>query len=58
MGDLRKKIHDNFFSGDYELNLVDLVYLQQGKMNRLMTTSRGSRTQETDVFKFTLLKNS
>jgi hypothetical protein len=29
--DLEQKIHDHFFSGDYELDLVDLVALQQGK---------------------------
>jgi hypothetical protein len=31
MGDLEQKIHDHFFSGDYELDLVDLVALRQGK---------------------------
>jgi hypothetical protein len=30
-GDLEQKFHDNFFSGDYELDLVDLVVLRQGK---------------------------
>jgi hypothetical protein len=30
-GDLEQKIHDHFFSGDYELDLVDLVALRQGK---------------------------
>jgi hypothetical protein len=30
-GDLEQKFHDHFFSGDYELNLVDLVALRQEK---------------------------
>jgi hypothetical protein len=29
--DLEQKIHDHFFSGDYELDLVDLVALRQAK---------------------------
>jgi hypothetical protein len=29
--DLEKKFHDHFFSGDYELDLVDLVALRHGK---------------------------
>jgi hypothetical protein len=31
MGDLEQKFYDHFFSGDYELDLVDLVALWQGK---------------------------
>jgi hypothetical protein len=31
MGELEQKFHDHFFSGDYELDLVDLVALRQGK---------------------------
>jgi hypothetical protein len=30
-GDLEQKFHDHFFSGDYELDLVDQVALRQGK---------------------------
>jgi hypothetical protein len=30
-GDLEQNFHDHFFSGDYELDLVDLVALWQGK---------------------------
>jgi hypothetical protein len=30
-GDLEQKFHDHFFSGDYELDLVDLVALRQRK---------------------------
>jgi hypothetical protein len=30
-GDLEPKFHDHYFSGDYELDLVDLVALRQGK---------------------------
>jgi hypothetical protein len=31
MEDLEQKFHDHFFSGDYELDLVDLVALRQAK---------------------------
>jgi hypothetical protein len=31
-GELEQKFHDHFFSGDYELDLVDLVTLRQGKV--------------------------
>jgi hypothetical protein len=31
MGDLEQKFHGHFFSGDYELDLIDLVALRQGK---------------------------
>jgi hypothetical protein len=31
MGGLEQKFHDHFFFGDYELDLVDLVALRQGK---------------------------
>ena len=30
-GDLEQKFHEHFFSGDYELDLVDLVALRQEK---------------------------
>jgi hypothetical protein len=30
-GDLEQKFHDHFFLGHYELDLVDLVTLRQGK---------------------------
>jgi hypothetical protein len=30
-GDLEQNFHDHFFSGDYELDLVDLVALRQVK---------------------------
>jgi hypothetical protein len=30
-GELEQKFHDHFFSGDYELDLVDLVALRQAK---------------------------
>jgi hypothetical protein len=30
-GDLEQKFHDHFFSGDYELDLVDLVGMRQAK---------------------------
>jgi hypothetical protein len=47
--DLEQKIHDHFFSSDYELDLVDLVGLQQAK---------DSGIQETDAFRFIWQKNS
>jgi hypothetical protein len=53
MGELEQKFHDHFFFGDYELDLVDLVALRQGRMNQLMNTSGGSRIQETDASKYT-----
>jgi hypothetical protein len=31
-GDLEQQFHDHLFSGSYELDLVDLVALQQGKV--------------------------
>jgi hypothetical protein len=31
-GELEQKFHDHLFSGDYELDLVDLVTLRQGKV--------------------------
>ena len=31
MGDLEQKVHDHFFFGAYELDLVDLVSLRQTK---------------------------
>ena len=55
MGDLEQKFHDHFFSGDYELDLVDLVALRQGKdesVNEYIRSSGGSGIQETDAFKF------
>jgi hypothetical protein len=57
-GDLEQKFHDHFFSGDYELDLVDLVALQQGKDESVKIGSRDSGIQETDAFKFIWQKNS
>jgi hypothetical protein len=31
VGRFRKKFYDHFFAGDYELHLVDIVALRQGK---------------------------
>jgi hypothetical protein len=58
MGDLEQKFHDHFFSGDYELDLVDLVALRHGRTSRLMTISGDSGIPETDAFKFIWQKNS
>jgi hypothetical protein len=52
-GDLEQKFHDHFFSGDYELDLVDLVALRQGKDESIMNISGGSEIQETDASKYT-----
>jgi hypothetical protein len=51
-GDLEQKFHEHFFSGDYELYLVDLVALRQEKDERLVIISRDSGIRETDAFKF------
>jgi hypothetical protein len=57
-GDLEQKFHDYFFSDDYELDLVDLVALQQGKDESIKIGSRDSGIQEIDAFKFIWRKNS
>jgi hypothetical protein len=47
-GDLEQKIHDHFFSGDYELDLVDLVSLRQAKdesVNDYIRRFRDTRNQ-------------
>jgi hypothetical protein len=51
-GELEQKFHDHFFSGDYELDLVDLWPCDRGRTNRLMNTSRGFGIQETDASKY------
>jgi hypothetical protein len=40
-GDLEQKFHDHLFSGDYELDLVDLVALHQGKDESVNEYIRG-----------------
>jgi hypothetical protein len=55
-GELEQKFHDHFFSSDYELDLVDLVALRQGKdesVNEYIRSSGGSGIQETDASKYT-----
>jgi hypothetical protein len=47
-GDLEQNFHDHFFSGDYELDLVDLVALRQGKdesVNDYIRRFRGTRNR-------------
>jgi hypothetical protein len=47
-GDLEQKFHDHFFYGDYELDLVDLVALRQGKdesINEYIRRFRDTRNQ-------------
>jgi hypothetical protein len=47
-GDLEQKFHDHFFSGDYELDLVDLVALRQGKdesVNEYIRRFRNTRNR-------------
>jgi hypothetical protein len=51
-GDLEQKFHDHFFSGDYELDLVDLVALRQGKDESVNEYIQRFRLQETDASKF------
>jgi hypothetical protein len=40
-GDLEQNFHDHFFYGDYELDLVDLVALRQGKDESINDYIRG-----------------
>jgi hypothetical protein len=47
-GDLEQNFHDQFFSGDYDLDLVDLVALRQGKdesVNDYIQRFRDTRNQ-------------
>jgi hypothetical protein len=44
-GDLEQKFHDHFFSGDYELDLVDLVSLRQAKVNDYIRRFRDTRNR-------------
>jgi hypothetical protein len=53
-GDLQHKFHDHFFSEDYELDLVDLIALRQGKGESINDYIRRFQTLETDAFKSTL----
>jgi hypothetical protein len=47
-GDLKQNFHDHFFSGDYELDLVNLVALRRGKdelVNDYIRRFRDTRNQ-------------
>jgi hypothetical protein len=48
MRGLEQKFHDHFSSGDYELDLVDLVALRQGKdksVNKYIRRFRDTRNR-------------
>jgi hypothetical protein len=53
-GDLEQKFHDHFFSGDYELDLVDLVALRQGKDESVNEYSRRFRDTRNRCFQIHL----
>jgi hypothetical protein len=52
--DLEQKFHDHFFSRDYELNLVDLVALQQGKDESVNDYIRRFQDTRNQCFQFHL----
>jgi hypothetical protein len=52
-GDLEQKFHDHFFSDDYELDLVDLVALRQGKdesVNEYIRRFRDTRNRYFQIY--------
>jgi hypothetical protein len=51
-GDLEQNFLDHFFSGDYELDLVDLVALRQGKDESVNDYIRRFRDTRNRCFKF------
>jgi hypothetical protein len=51
-GDLEQNFHDHFFSGDYELDLVDLVTLRQGKDESVNDYIQRFRDTRNRCFKF------
>jgi hypothetical protein len=53
-GDLEQKFHDHFFSGDYELDLVDLVSLRQAKDESVNDYIRGFRDTRNRCFQIHL----
>jgi hypothetical protein len=55
-GDLEQKFHDHFFSGDYELDLVDLVALRQGKDESVNEYIRRFRDTRNRCFQIHLAK--
>jgi hypothetical protein len=52
LGDLEQKFHEHFFSGDYELDLVDLVALRQEKDESVSDYIRRFRDTRNRCFKF------
>jgi hypothetical protein len=55
-GELEQKFHDHFFSGDYELDLVDLVALRQGKDESVNEYIRRFRDTRNRCFQIQLAK--
>jgi hypothetical protein len=55
-GDLEQKFHDHFFSDDYELDLVDLLALRQGKDELVNDYIRRFRDTRNRCFQIHLAK--
>jgi hypothetical protein len=53
-GDLEQKFHEHFFSGDYELDLVDLVALRQEKGESVSDYNRRFRDTRNRCFQIHL----
>jgi hypothetical protein len=53
-GDLEQKFHDYFFFGDYELDLVDLAALRQGKYESVNECIRRFRDTKNRCFQIHL----
>jgi hypothetical protein len=57
-GELEQKFHDHFFSGDYELDLVDLVALRQEKDESINEYIRRFRDTRSRCFQIHLAKKT
>jgi hypothetical protein len=57
-GELEQKFYDHFFSGDYELDLVDLVALRQRKDESVNEYIRRFQDTRNRCFQIHLAKNS
>jgi hypothetical protein len=57
MGDLEQNFHGHFFSGDYELDFVDLVALRQGKDESVNDYIRRFRDTRNRCFQIHLAEN-
>jgi hypothetical protein len=57
-GDLEQQFHDHFFSGDYELDLVDLVALRQANDELINDCIRRFRDTRNRCFQIHLAKKT